>query len=207
MKMKVCGMREPDNIQALVDEVRPDWMGLIFYPPSPRYVFGKPIPLISRIEIKKVGVFVDEHISSIKKTAEEFGLSTIQMHGKETAEEVKTVKEEIGLEVFKVFSVSEKIDWTNLEAYLPYADYFLFDTFTKDHGGSGKRFNWELLRDYPFDKPFLLSGGISPSNTQDILKFGQLLPQLAGVDINSGFEISPGLKDVKKVSEFKDKIQ
>jgi phosphoribosylanthranilate isomerase len=207
MKLKVCGMREAENCQELVESVRPDWMGVILYPPSPRYAGQQASQQIRQLDVKKVGVFVNENKAKIKKAIEDYGLSTIQLHGKESAEETKIIKDETGLEVFKVFSVTEHIDWAQMEAFLPSIDYVLFDTFTKAHGGSGKTFNWQLLKDYPFDKPFLLSGGIGPGHVGKILEIKESLPQLAGVDINSGFEIAPGLKDVELVREFKGMIK
>lgn len=206
MKLKVCGMRQPDNCQELLQKVQPDWMGIIMYPPSPRYAGVADARHLRLLDAKKVGVFVNEDIGKISQAVEDFGLSTIQLHGKETAEETKRIKSETGLEVFKVFSVAEHIDWLQMEDYLPFSDYFLFDTFTKAHGGSGKSFNWELLEEYPFDKPFLLSGGIGPLHAAKIKELTASLPQMAGVDINSGFEVSPGLKDVSMIGEFKNEI-
>lgn len=207
MKLKVCGMRVPENCQQLLEKVQPDWMGIILYPPSPRYAGQSEAMQLRLLEIKKVGVFVNEDLMKIQQAIGEYGLSTIQLHGKESAEETRKIKSETGLELFKVFSVTEQIDWKGMEAYLPFADYFLFDTFTKAHGGSGKTFNWELLKDYPFDKPFLLSGGIGLSHTAKIKELSATLPQMAGVDINSGFEISPGLKDVSLIRKFRDNIK
>jgi phosphoribosylanthranilate isomerase len=99
------------------------------------------------------------------------------------------------------------VDWSELEGYLPYVDYFLFDTFTKGYGGSGKTFDWEILKSYPFEKPFLLSGGLSLENIKDIQKLYSEIPQLVGLDINSKFEIEEGLKDLGRISEFWEKLR
>lgn len=202
MKLKVCGMREPDNIRELIDQIQPDWIGLIFHPPSPRFVESMHADFIKELNVRKVGVFVNAELSDIEEKIQSFGLTTLQLHGEETVDEVSKIKEKTGLEIFKVFSVNDTIQWDLLEAYLPFVDYFLFDTFTKSYGGSGKTFNWQLLQDYPFEKPFLLSGGLSLDQTEEIKNLQSQVPQMKGIDINSKFEIDPGLKDVRLISEF-----
>lgn len=199
-------MRIPENIMELVDQIQPDWMGLIFHPPSPRFVDSMHADFIKGIKVRKAGVFVDAEISVILEKIESFGLTTLQLHGQETVEKVKEIKEKTGLEIFKVFSVNETIQWDLLKGYMPLVDFFLFDTFTKSYGGSGKTFNWQLLKDYPFEKPFLLSGGISLDHIEAIKSLKSQTPQLAGIDINSKFEIKPGLKDVSLIEKFKGEI-
>lgn len=207
MKLKVCGMKYLQNVRDLEEKVRPDWMGLIFYPPSPRFAGEKADPDLAHVSLKKVGVFVNEPWESIQQKIEEFGLSGLQLHGEESVAEVKEIKEKSGLEIFKVFKVKDKMPWSDLEPYLPWVDYFLFDTYTRHHGGSGKTFDWEILKGYPFEKPFLLSGGIDRDHIEEIVALKKDLPQLAGLDINSKFEKEPGLKDIFKVSEFKEELK
>lgn len=207
MKLKVCGMRDVQNVSELIEKINPDWMGLIFYPPSLRYVDPIYADSISSMKIKKTGVFVDASLSFIKERIKYFGLQTIQLHGEESPEMIQYLKEETGLEVFKVFSVREDIQWGKMEAYLPYVDYFLFDTFTKGYGGSGKTFNWELLKAYPFETPFLLSGGVSAEHRADILDLKREISQFEGVDINSKFETEPGLKDIALIQSFKSLLE
>ena len=199
-------MRESSNVKSLVETIQPDWMGLIFYPASPRYVDDIQADWIRETEIRKVGVFVDAPASDIYDKIQKFGLDTLQLHGKESVDEVKRLKEKTRLEIFKVFSIDQNINWIKLEAYLPHVDYFLFDTFTNAYGGSGKTFNWEILLYYPFDKPFLLSGGLDVGHVEAIKELKSKIPQLAGVDINSKFEIEPGLKDIDLVRKFKNLI-
>ncbi|WP_317174518.1 phosphoribosylanthranilate isomerase [Aquiflexum lacus] len=206
MKLKVCGMREPENIRELMEQIKSDWMGLIFHPPSPRYVDSIHADFIQQLKVKKVGVFVNAEISDIEEKIQSFGLTTLQLHGQETVDEVSKIKEKTGLEIFKVFSVTDIIDWNLLEVYLPFVDFFLFDTFTKSYGGSGKTFNWQLLKDYPFEKPFLLSGGLSLDQTEEIKNLQSQAPQMKGIDINSKFEIEPGIKDIALIEKFKGKI-
>lgn len=199
-------MRESSNVKSLVETIQPDWMGLIFYQASPRYVDDIQADWIRETEIRKVGVFVDAPASDIYDKIQKFGLDTLQLHGKESVDEVKRLKEKTRLEIFKVFSIDQNINWIKLEAYLPHVDYFLFDTFTNAYGGSGKTFNWEILLYYPFDKPFLLSGGLDVGHVEAIKDLKSKIPQLAGVDINSKFEIEPGLKDIDLVRKFKNLI-
>ena len=200
-------MRDPDNVRELYSQINPDWMGLIFYPPSPRYVDDIYSDALKDIHVKKVGVFVDMDWQGIKDKVSTFGLSALQLHGEESVEQVKRIKEKIGLPIIKAISVNEKVIWEDLKPYLPFVDYFLFDTFTQLYGGSGKTFNWELLMEYPYDKPFLLSGGLSFDHAELIKNFQQKIPQMAGIDINSKFEIEPGLKDIEMIHVLKKIIK
>ncbi|SNS21091.1 phosphoribosylanthranilate isomerase [Belliella buryatensis] len=206
MKLKVCGMRSLENAQDLIDKVQPDWMGMIFYSKSARFVSEEAHVALGGLPVNKVGVFVDASLEEIQKCIMNFGLTTIQLHGDESVAFTKDLKAQTGLEIFKVFAVKESIDWRVLEPYLPIVDYFLFDTFTKAYGGSGQVFDWHLLENYPFDKPFLLSGGLSIENVTDIKRLQNKLPQLVGLDINSKFEIEPAMKDIEKIREFKELV-
>jgi phosphoribosylanthranilate isomerase len=206
MEIKVCGMRERDNCYQLVQEVNPDWMGLIFYSKSPRLVPSESVDWLAELPIKKVGVFVGEEPSEIRSKAALFGLSALQLHGGESVEVVKQLKEGTGLEIWKVFGVGEKLDWKLMEEFVPHVDRFLFDTATASKGGSGKTFDWKLLKDYPFEKGFFLSGGLRLEHAAEILELDKDIPQLLGVDVNSGFEIAPGLKHIPDLKEFKQKL-
>ncbi|OOG71552.1 phosphoribosylanthranilate isomerase [Algoriphagus sp. A40] len=206
MELKVCGMREPKNIRSLISEVKPDWMGLIFYPKSPRYVSDDLATEFKELQVKKVGVFVNETEEKILRKASDFGLSAIQLHGSETPEFVKNLSEKTNCELWKVISVVEEIDWKSLEGYLPYVTKFLFDTSTSAHGGSGRKFDWKVLETYPFDKGFLLSGGLDEESGDEVLALRQQIPQLQGVDLNSKFEDAPGLKNIEKLKNFKRRL-
>ena len=142
MQIKVCGMRNPDNIQNLIQEVRPDWMGLIFYSKSPRYVSEDFAESIRLAEVSKVGVFVNESIDFVLSKIDEFKLDTIQLHGNESPEFVRELKLRTSKKLWKVISVQETSDWETLRDYIGLVEYFLFDTATSTHGGSGKKFNW-----------------------------------------------------------------
>ena len=206
MEIKVCGMREPENIRRLISEVNPDWMGLIFYHKSPRYVTDEKSVELKASPVKKVGVFVNETVEEILKKVDQFGLSAIQLHGSESPDFVKSLAEKTEAELWKVVSVGDKIDWKSLEGYLPFVGKFLSDTATAAHGGSGKRFDWEILKTYPFDKGFLLSGGLDEESAEEVLALREQIPQLQGVDLNSKFEEAPGLKNIEKLKNFKSRL-
>ena len=206
MEMKVCGMRDPENIRSLISEVGPDWMGLIFYPKSPRYVSDEKAADLKEFPVKKVGVFVNESEAEILRKVEQFGLTAIQLHGKESVEFVKDLSEKTNAELWKVISVGSEIEWKSLEGYLPFVSKFLFDTATAAHGGSGKRFDWKVLETYPFDKSFLLSGGLDEESVEDVLALREQIPQLQGVDLNSKFEDAPGVKNIEKLKNFKSRL-
>lgn len=206
MEIKVCGMRDPENIRELIDQVKPDWMGLIFYPKSPRFVSDQSASQIAGFPVKKVGVFVNEEEDQILKRIRDFDLSAVQLHGQETPDFVESLSKKTSAEIWKVISVREQIDWQSLKGYLPFVNKFLFDTATSAHGGSGQKFDWKVLETYPFDKGFLLSGGLDEESVDGILALADKLPQLQGVDLNSRFEDAPGLKNIEKLKKFKKRI-
>lgn len=206
MEIKVCGMRDLENIQGLVSEVKPDWMGLIFYSKSPRFVSEEKASELKEIPVKKVGVFVNETEVEILRLAEKFGLSAIQLHGKESPNFVKNLSKKTDCQLWKVISVAEDIYWKSLEGYMPFVSKFLFDTATPVHGGSGRKFDWKILETYPFDKGFLLSGGLDEESADEVLALRNQIPQLQGVDLNSKFEDAPGLKNIEKLTRFKERL-
>ena len=201
LKIKVCGMRDPENILGVVIAL-PDFMGLIFYPQSKRFAGMQPISEILDVippAVKKVGVFVNETTLKVMEVCQNWKLDVVQLHGQESPEYCKKIQES-GATVFKAFSVDEQFDFEKLSAYSSVCNYFLFDTNGSLPGGTGLKFNWQLLENYKGEVPFFLSGGIDPGDLEAIKKFRH--PMLYGIDINSGFEISPALKDVKKVNKF-----
>lgn len=196
MKIKVCGMRDGENIRQ-VSCLGIDYMGLIFYGRSPRAVSGSPSYLPSGIKL--TGVFVDASYGDICDRVKEFGLSAVQLHGDETPGFCREIKS-LGVEVIKGVRVAQVSDFEVAALYEGACDYLLFDTACSGYGGSGKRFDWGLLADYSGSVPFFLSGGIVLESVTDILSFRH--PQFAGIDINSGFEKAPAVKDAAKVKEF-----
>ena len=197
MIIKTCGMRDADNIRA-VSELRIDWMGFIFWAPSSRYVSEKPTFLPTRQ--KRVGVFVDARIEEVRSKADEYALDLIQLHGKESPAFCERLKGNSRQQLIKAFNIATQED---LEQTLPYeglVDYFLFDTKAKMVGGNGTQFDWSVLSAYQGNTPFLLSGGIGPDDAEKVRNFHH--PQLAGIDLNSRFELSPALKDIEKLKQF-----
>ena len=197
MIIKTCGMRDADNIRA-VSELRIDWMGFIFWPPSSRYVSEKPSFLPTRQ--KRVGVFVDARIEEVKSKADEYALDLIQLHGSESPAFCERLKANSRQQLIKAFNIATQED---LEQTIPYeglVDYFLFDTKAKMVGGNGTQFDWSVLSAYQGNTPFLLSGGIGPDDAEKVRNFHH--PQLAGIDLNSRFELSPAFKDIEKLKQF-----
>lgn len=204
MKLKVCGMRESTNIRELL-KLQPDYMGFIFYVKSRRDVADRlDIQLLNAFpsNTKKVGVFVNAELDFVKGKVAEFGLDLVQLHGDETPEYCFDLKMN-GIKLMKVFSVGESFDFGELEVYKPYVDFFLFDTKGKERGGNGKLFNWEILNEYNGAVPYFLSGGIDLGNIESI---SDLKVQPYAIDVNSKFEIGPGLKDLERLKELKNKL-
>lgn len=199
MIIKICGMRDSKNIQQ-VEELRPDWLGFIFWPKSRRYV--SEFPEYMPIYTKRVGVFVDEDIETVRQTADDYALDIIQLHGQESPDYAAQLRE---WEVVKAISVSSRDDIMTYKAYEGLVDYFLFDTKCKTVGGSGEQFDWTVLADYVGETPFLLSGGIGPDDVERVKAFHH--PRCVGIDLNSRFETAPGLKDVHKLKTFIKKIR
>ncbi|CAL1520097.1 phosphoribosylanthranilate isomerase [Chitinophaga sp. MM2321] len=201
MRIKVCGITRVNDLQALVDN-KVDYAGFIFYERSPRFAANKIDARTVRetTGIKKVGVFVNAPLEQVQRTVTDYALDLVQLHGDETPEFCATIRKSVP--VIKAFRIGDNVNWKmELAPYVPVTDYFLFDTASeKGYGGTGESFNWELLAQYPFDHPFLLSGGITPEMAEQIN--GLQLPALFAVDVNSKFEDSPGVKNIKKVALF-----
>lgn len=205
MKVKICGLREHHNVIEL-SALQPQWMGFIFYKKSSRHFFDTPqIAQLSEIpqHIKKVGVFVNESPEEICHLNKQFTLDYIQLHGSETPAFCQHLKQ-VGLQIIKAFSIAEETDFESVETYAPYVDYFLFDTKGKHAGGNGIAFDWSLLENKRFTRPFLLSGGIAPEDSTKLKHFHH--PDLAGIDINSRFELAPGLKNVEQIKTFMQEL-
>jgi phosphoribosylanthranilate isomerase len=199
-------MRDPENISGVV-EAMPDFIGIIFFPKSKRFVgeeFSAETVQIIPESVKKVGVFVNELPEKVKEICKKLNLEVAQLHGNETPEYCMEIRDS-GLTVFKAFSVDEQFDFSGLKAYYGVCDFFLFDTKGQLPGGTGLKFNWKLLEKYQDDIPFFLSGGIGPGDLETIRQF--MHPRWRGIDVNSGFEIEPALKDVEKVTDFIHEIR
>ena len=216
MKVKVCGMTTMDGLQQL-DEAAVDFAGFIFYPPSPRYVFKNGLSGAdvkkARLKAIKVGVFVDASLEEMKKQIDAFGLDMVQLHGRETPWECQQIAAYI--DVIKAFRFAENdhVVWT-IKDYYADSDFFLFDTgvpASKEerenktlYGGTGRKFDWNRLKGLNVSKPFFLSGGIEPCDAGLVKEFMKdpVAKDLMVVDINSRFELAPGIKDMEKVKAF-----
>jgi phosphoribosylanthranilate isomerase len=204
MKLKVCGLKHERNITELM-QLSIDYMGFIFYNKSPRFI-GENLSfdLVRTIpkRIKKTGVFVNENIYSIFNRIAHYDLDMVQLHGDETSELCAELKPHV--KVMKAFQIQDDLDFKQLESYLSVVDYFLFDSPTANYGGSGKQFNWQLLKNYNYNIPFFLSGGISEDHIEEIKLLN--IPQLIAIDINSKFETEPGLKNIEHIKQFISKL-
>ncbi len=201
LRIKVCGMREPGNVRE-VARLPLDYMGFIFYDRSPRFCGGiSPDVLagVAEMGVVPVAVTVDMAADELSRLADIYGVGTLQLHGSETPE-VCSVLRSRGFTVWKAMALRSHSDMEKLAGYAGTVDMFLFDTPAENHGGSGRKFDWNLLGAYPLATGFMLSGGISPSDAMLIKRLR--FPGLMGVDLNSRFEISPGVKDVALLSEF-----
>ena len=204
LKIKICGMRDKENILQIL-RFEPDYLGFIFFEKSSRYVQEdqmKEIIKLSFGETERVGVFVDEAFEKILDFADKGFFDVVQLHGNEAPEMVNALKNE-GLEVIKVFSVDDDFDAKILNKYTE-ADYFLFDTKGKLPGGNGVKFNWDVLGNSKIKKPFFLSGGLGVDDMEMINSFKS--KNLYALDFNSKLEDEPGLKNLSKVRKLMENI-
>ena len=200
LKIKICGMRDVENIKQIL-ELEPDYLGFIFYENSTRHISKaqmKEVIKLSFGETERVGVFVNESVENVLSYADQGFFDIVQLHGNETPEMVKALKEE-GLEIIKVFSVDDNFNAKVLNRYAD-ADYFLFDTKGKLPGGNGVKFNWDVLENSKIKKPFFLSGGLGVDDMEMINSFKS--KNLYALDFNSKLEDEPGLKNLTKVKQI-----
>jgi phosphoribosylanthranilate isomerase len=202
MKIKVCGLRLQSNIEEVV-ELRPNFVGFIFYEKSPRFVgnqlseeYVRSIPQT----IKKVGVFVNASPGYIIETVKKYDLQYAQLHGNELPDMCRSLRQK-GINIIKAFSVDEHFNFNMLNNYKSFCDMFLFDTKGDKPGGNGTSFNWNVLSKYDNEKPFFLSGGIGPDNINTVIELSKKL-RIYGIDVNSLYETEPGVKDLPKLEEL-----
>lgn len=194
-------MRNSENISGLMT-LKPDYIGFIFYAQSKRVVTDFPQIEIPS-SVKKVGVFVNENIEEIIEKAIQYKLDFVQLHGDETPDYCEKLALQ-NIKIIKAFSVDENFDFSTIKPFEKHVSLFLFDTKGKNYGGNGIKFNWDLLQNYKGKTPFLLSGGITKNDAGEIKKMKH--PAFLGIDINSGFEIEPGLKNIIEIKEFKNRL-
>jgi len=205
LKIKVCGMRDDENIRQLIQLV-PDYSGSILYPGSKRYL-GDDYELNIEIpvSVQRVGVFVNALIPDIFNWINRLKLDLVQLHGSESPEYCLELNK-MGVKVIKAVGVANNFDFSSIGAYLSCCEFFLFDTKTELHGGSGKQFNWDVLSKYPFDIPVFLSGGIGPDDAEIVNCYKNSI-DIYGIDKNSRFEINPGLKNTVALKSFIKEIR
>ena len=229
MKLKVCGMKFVENIEQ-VAALQPDYLGFIFYEKSKRNFEGI-IPELPK-SIQKTGVFVNEYSEIVISLVEEYQLDAIQLHGDESSEYVKELQNQLaerrvlfieenkhqkkkknkhfisneGVKIIKVFGIKDEFNFDALKSYLEFVDFFLFDTKGKEKGGNGIQFDWAVLEKYPFEKPFFLSGGIGLKDIPEVQKMINSDLPIYALDVNSKFEIEPGVKKIEELKEFKNNV-
>ncbi|RLZ08334.1 phosphoribosylanthranilate isomerase [Faecalibacter macacae] len=212
-QVKVCGNNSVENFKALT-KIEPDYVGFIFYPKSPRFIKDESIFEIFP-NAERVGVFVNESVEKIIQKVKQFELDVVQLHGDETPsfcqelieakhQQLLTSEQFLDFKIWKAIGVNETTDFEQLKGYQQVVDSFVLDTKSTQYGGSGKKFDWQLLKNYQLSTPFLLSGGIQLEDALVLKNFKH--PQCIGFDINSGFEIEPGIKNIEKVKQFIDTI-
>ncbi|HEX5152749.1 MAG TPA: phosphoribosylanthranilate isomerase [Parafilimonas sp.] len=208
-RIKVCGLTEANQVRQL-NELGIEFAGFNFYRRSPRYVYkNMPSTAIKRIrgKINKVGIFVDEEVEEVLRAVDDCGLYLVQLHGNESPRYCEKISNYIT--VIKVFRLSDddNVEW-KIKDYYEVADMFMFDTETTAFGGSGKKFNWHILKDVRINKPFFLAGGISPGDVNELKKFAMqpVAKDLFAIDINSKFEVMPGVKDIDMIKAFRKKL-
>lgn len=196
-------MTDAANITALA-ELKPDYMGLIFYPKSKRFVAEPNIRLLETIResIKLTGVFVNENLDLVVNKIKQYHLKAVQLHGDETPQYCRLLRDQSSqanckIEIIKAFGIDANFDFNDLELYVDVVDFFLFDTKTPAYGGSGIKFNWDILKNYQYKKQYFLSGGIDTEDMSELRLLNDV--RIYAVDLNSKFEISPGLKDIEKL--------
>ena len=205
MRVKVCGMTRLDQVRQL-DEMGVDFAGFIFYPKSPRYagkhMSGEQLKKM-KLHLGKVGVFVHATYDEVMRHVDEYGLDMVQLHGDETPRFCEQLANYVT--VIKVFRLGEDdpINWI-IRPYEDSCDMFLFDTLGVGYGGTGKKFNWDLLKDTSLNKLFFLSGGIEPGDAEKLKAFARepIAKKLFSIDINSKFELEPGIKDMEKIKKL-----
>ncbi len=213
IKLKICGMKFPDIIQQ-VAALKPDYLGFIFYKGSPRFV-DIDIPTLPSA-LKKTGVFVNAPLPEVIAAVKKHQLQAVQLHGEESPQFCEALRQEFPqqqLEIIKVFSITERLSNELLQPYEGKVDFFLFDTSGKTRGGTGRKFNWEVLLQYDSPTPFFLSGGIGLEEADSIIELKQQLDSrglgqlLYGIDVNSRFESEPGRKKIEDLEEFRRKLE
>ena len=206
MKLKICGMKYPENIMDVAG-LKPDFMGFIFYPKSVRCVEVSDVKeVLEEMDpsIRKIGVFVNQPADEVADIVDELKLDYVQLHGDESIDYVTGMKK-LGYRIIKVVQMDRGTDWNVLTDFVPLVDFFLFDTRSPSYGGSGQHFDWSLLSAYDHDIPFFLSGGLKVEDVREIHELG--IEQLYAIDVNSRLESAPAMKDIQRIIQLKKELE
>jgi phosphoribosylanthranilate isomerase len=209
MLIKVCGITSVEQLKDL-QLIGVDYAGLIFYPLSPRFV-GKHKMQASetneqQISIRKIGVFVNQQEDDLLKLVDDWGIEMVQLHGEETPDYCERISKQV--KVIKAFRVGTVDDIELMVSpYRDVVDYFLFDTMGEKYGGTGKQFDWNLVSNKALGKPYFLSGGIGADMDKELNDFASTQKDLYAVDVNSKFEVSPGIKNMGLIRKFVDSLK
>lgn len=210
MIFKICGMRSGENIAQIFSPTvpkaaQPDWMGLIFVESSPRFVNSRPSVLPPE-GVKRIGVFRHANRDDVAQCVAHYNLHALQLHGNESPDECRQLRKAFPqLQLIKAFGIGTTADLLAVGDYESLCDYFIFDTLCPTGGGSGRQFDWNILQAYTGNCPFLLSGGLRPQDTAAIRSF--VHPRCVGLDLNSGFEIAPGIKNAEVLHRFVSELR
>lgn len=205
LQLKVCGINDSNSLFELND-LKPNYLGFIFYDQSPRFLsLNETVLKKINPDILKIGVFVNEKCLNVIEKCKMFNLQGIQLHGDESVEYINQIKKLLpDLIISKAFLIDQSFDFNQLANYADLVNYFLFDSKSEQYGGSGKKFDWQRLDDYTINTPYFLSGGIEFNDLNKIKEINH--PQFIGVDINSKFEIAPGIKNIELIKKFKEQL-
>lgn len=197
LNIKICGMKKISNILDIIT-LRPNYIGFIFYNSSIRFV-GNNFIIPKLKKCKKVGVFVNANENYVFYKSIIHQLDFVQLHGNESPSYCYNLMKK-GIKIIKAFRIHNSFNFNEIRCFKNLCNYVLFDSYTNNYGGSGTKFNWNKINEYNIEIPFFISGGIAIDDIQDILAITH--PKLFGIDINSKFELTPGIKDVNKVNKF-----
>ncbi|MBY0425906.1 MAG: phosphoribosylanthranilate isomerase [Cytophagales bacterium] len=203
VKLKICGMRDPQNIRE-VARLRPDYMGFIFYEKSKRFVKQDfELAETGLQNILKVGVFVNEPFENLGLIVQKYGLNLVQLHGDESPAYCSKVTD-LGVEIIKAIGINANFDFSSLDVYKPFVKHFLFDTKSESYGGTGKTFDWDVLKNYDQEISFFLSGGLGLDEIKMLVEAEYFKWNIHAIDVNSKFEIAPGVKDVERLRALRE---
>ncbi len=202
--IKICGLKTPETLESAIN-AGADWVGLVFFPKSPRHVtldLVKDLGQIAGIRVKKVALVVDADDAALEAVEKALNPDMLQLHGHETPERVAAIRKRFGRPVIKALGIADASDLETARAYAPAADWLLLDAKPPKNadlpGGNGVSFDWRLLAGLDLEKPFMVSGGLDSSNVGQAIA----ISHPAGVDVSSGVETAPGVKDPAKIRAF-----